>query len=106
MALTQGVGNAPISNYETTGCAVEETMGAINEITSRVRDRIEFARNINDRLHSLKIRLVGHSNLNQEGATPTDQPPAGEVAQLSESIDELQALLTEIDTTLANLERL
>ena len=106
MAFTQGTGNVDPSNYETVFCAVEATMGAINEITSRVRDRIEFARDINDRLRSLKIRLVGHSSLKQDDAIPTDQPPAGEVAQLSESIDELQAVLTEIDTTLADLERL
>ena len=91
---------------EVIGCAVEATVGAINEIKSQSNERLDYARQISQRIQDLRIRLVGHVPECNETACGEVSAPQAEVEQLSETIATMHVILQEIDENLSMLERL
>ena len=93
---------------ENTACElgnVEAPMGVINEIKQRANERLDFARNVSQRIQDLRIRLIGH--VPEECEAETDpKAPTAEVEQLADAVNTMNAVLSEIDRNLGMLERL
>ena len=80
-------------------------MGQVNEMSSRVQDRINTARNISQRIQDLRVRLIGGTVEAQE-TTDAPEPVRPDVDNLSHSLNVLGSILSEIDTDLQALEGL
>ncbi len=95
-----------MSNEGQTVGGCEATVGAINEIKHNSNARIDFARDISQRVQDLRIRLVGHVPECDEKACDTVEPPKAEVEQLAETMGVMNTVLVEINDNLIQLERL
>lgn len=97
-----------IGGIEASGQAVEATMGAINEIAHTANIRIDTARNIAQRIHDLRQRLVGDNEFdaNKECAPDAPTPVRAEVEELGHTMEVLRKILEETMNDLSQLERL
>jgi len=84
------------------------TVGQVHEMSNRAQDRIGTARNISQRLQSLRVRLiggVGNDASKKEVVSPAE-PVRPEVDDLSHNLNILGDILNEIDSDLQALEGL
>jgi len=93
-----------MSEVETAGTAV--TIGQINEMSNRAQDRIGTARNISQRIQSLRVRLIGGATEDENKVDNAPEPVRPEIDGLSHDLNTLGNILHEIETDLSALEGL
>lgn len=92
----------------TDGCGAEAkpVSTVINEIKYKSNERLDYARQISQRLQDLRVRLVGDTPSNTEETGKEAATPKAEVEQLADTIHTMGAILGEMDSDLSMLERL